>query len=212
MSLTDPALLFALAILTVGVFGWNVVAWPRSAGPGLPAVLRRIARQLGVVVLVLLTVGVALNDQYDWYANWGDLTTSFSANIPEGTTVTGGVAAKDAAGAVVAAPSPDDLAARPEPPWPAVPSRPSGGHLRGDGLGQVHAVRPLRRGPWDAVEGFQYREPVLALRGIGVRGREPHRDGAGVPTERTADRELAVLTVRAGVGGQLQCPRTAGRP
>ena len=101
MSLTEPALLILLAVLTVGVFAWNVVAWPRSAGPGLPAILRRIARQLAILLLALLTFGVALNDQYDWYANWTDLTTLFSAGAPEGTIVSAGVAAGAAARAVV---------------------------------------------------------------------------------------------------------------
>lgn len=113
MSLTEPALLIALALLTVGVFAWNVVAWPRSAGRGVLAVLRRIARQLAVMALVLITVGVALNDQYDWYANWADLTTSFSATAPAGTIVAAGDGANRAANAVVAPTSPNVLAARP---------------------------------------------------------------------------------------------------
>ena len=102
MSLTAPTVLWALTLVTVALFGWNVVAWPRSAGPGIPAFLSRVGRQLAIVVLALLTVGVALNDQYDWYANWADLTTLFSAGAPDGTILAAGVAAGAAAGAAVA--------------------------------------------------------------------------------------------------------------
>jgi enterochelin esterase-like enzyme len=101
MSLTEPALLLLLAALMVATLVWNVVAWPRASGPGPLAILRRVGRQLAVMVLALLTVGVALNDQYDWYANWADLTTVFSAGAPDGTIMAAGVAASAAAGAVV---------------------------------------------------------------------------------------------------------------
>ena len=105
MSLTEPALLVALAFVTLAVFGWNVVAWPRSAGPGIAAILVRVVRQLAVVVLAVLTVGVSLNDQYDWYANWADVTTIWSGAAPDGTMLAAGAAAGAAAGVALAPPA-----------------------------------------------------------------------------------------------------------
>jgi enterochelin esterase-like enzyme len=96
VSLTGGFLGFLLWAVAVLLFAWIVVR-PRAAATGWAALLRRAGYQLAVIATVVLAVGVSLNDQYGWYANWGDLGTAFSATDP-GNVVAAGAAAAQAAG------------------------------------------------------------------------------------------------------------------
>ncbi len=72
MSLTGLPFLIAVVALTVGALVWGAVRLParrRTVG----SVALRLLDRLGVSALVVLTVAVALNDQNQWYASWGDL-------------------------------------------------------------------------------------------------------------------------------------------
>lgn len=96
MSLTGAALMWLLCILAVGSFVWSILAWPRSAGSGAWAILRRVGHQLSVLVLVIAALGVMLNREYDWYSNWSDLAASFSSATPSGDIQVAGAAPSDA--------------------------------------------------------------------------------------------------------------------
>jgi len=97
MTLTSTLLIWLLWLAALGLLVWSIIAWPRSAGPGPLAIVRRVAYHLGVIVLVLLAVGVSLNSQYGWYANWSDLASSVSGGGAPGTTKDGGNPAAAAA-------------------------------------------------------------------------------------------------------------------
>lgn len=96
MSLTDGFLGILLWGVAILCFIWIVVR-PRATATGWSALLRRAGYQLAVIVTVLLAVGVTLNDQYGWYANWGDLGTAFIATDPGHVVAAGAVAAQAAA-------------------------------------------------------------------------------------------------------------------
>ena len=96
MSLTGGFVVILFWTCAVLLFGWVVIR-PRAAGPGWFSMLRRVGYQLAVLVTVVLAVGVSFNDQYSWYANWGDLTTIFGGTDP-GNVVAAGAAAAQAAG------------------------------------------------------------------------------------------------------------------
>lgn len=97
MSLTGSLVAWIIWIVALALFVWVIIDWPRSARPGLLSVLRRIGYQSAVVLTLLLAVGITLNAQYGWYANWGDLGSIFSGADP-GTVVAAGAGAADAAG------------------------------------------------------------------------------------------------------------------
>ena len=100
VSLTGSLLAWLLWIAAVALFAWSVWAWPKSAGSGVWAVVRRIGYQLGIVLLVMFAVGVTLNDEFAWYSSWHDLFSSFGSEAPAaGQMVTGGGAAASAAAA-----------------------------------------------------------------------------------------------------------------
>lgn len=99
MSLTGAVFLWSMILVTVAAFAWSILTWNTAAGTGWWVILRRIGRQLAVTVLVVLTVGVGLNRQYDWYANWSDLGSAFSNSVPAADVqVAGAVPSAAAAG------------------------------------------------------------------------------------------------------------------
>ncbi|SDO76820.1 Enterochelin esterase [Nakamurella panacisegetis] len=100
MELTGSLFAWIVWVAAIGLFVWVIIDWPRSARPGWLSVLRRVGYQLAVVILLLLAVGTALNDQYGWYANWGDLGTIFGATAAPGHEVAAGAAATAAAGPI----------------------------------------------------------------------------------------------------------------
>ena len=97
MSLTGPTFGWLAWMLAIGMFVWAIVAWPRAAGPGWPALLRRVGYQLGMIALVLLAVAVSLNDEYGWYANWDDLGAIVGVDSRPGNIASAGAAASSAA-------------------------------------------------------------------------------------------------------------------
>lgn len=72
---------FVLAVLaTVAAFIATMLCWPRPRGEGLAARLRAVLKRAGMLLtvnaLVLLVAGAALNNNYQFYADWTDLGTS----------------------------------------------------------------------------------------------------------------------------------------
>lgn len=130
MALTGSLFAWIVWLAAIGLFVWVIVDWPRSARPGWLCVLRRIGYQLGVVVLLLLAVGTTLNDQYGWYANWGDLGSVISGTAP-GREVAAGAAAADAAGPVK--PSTREESGHATVPLAALPNLPRIGLMSGRG-------------------------------------------------------------------------------
>lgn len=97
MSLTGPLLAWVIWTLAISSFAWVIIDWPRFAARGWRSVLKRLGYQLGVIITLLLAVGITLNSQYGWYANWGDLGSIFAGTAP-GTVVSAGSNAAEAAG------------------------------------------------------------------------------------------------------------------
>ena len=80
MELTDTSLIVLLATLALALFALVVAGLPRWGN----GVARAVVRGVQVVLLNLLVValaGAALNDQYLFYSNWGDLFGSRSASV-----------------------------------------------------------------------------------------------------------------------------------
>ncbi|MGZ4436414.1 MAG: alpha/beta hydrolase [Nocardioides sp.] len=92
MSMTGPAFLVLMAVLTVVAIVVAVLSWSSLAGPGI----RKILGRLGVIVLinllVLLTAAIQLNDQYLFFAGWSDLQGAVTGNLTTTTLSRGGTA------------------------------------------------------------------------------------------------------------------------
>lgn len=69
LSLTGPGFLSVVILLTVAAFVSTVVLWPRLSVSQPWTIVRRILMMLGVNALVVLTAGVALNDQYLFFVD-----------------------------------------------------------------------------------------------------------------------------------------------
>jgi len=97
VSLTDSTVVWLLWAVAVGAFVWTIVSWPKVAGGGWTAVLRRIGHQLAVVVLAVAALGATLNSQYGWYANWADLGAGLVGTAQVDQIQAAGAAPSDAA-------------------------------------------------------------------------------------------------------------------
>jgi len=95
VGLTDGFLTFVVWAGALAFFAWLVVR-SRACGPGWVRMLRRAGYHLALVLVTLLATGLSLNDQYGWYANWGDLETIFSGTAA-GNVVAAGAEANQAA-------------------------------------------------------------------------------------------------------------------
>lgn len=76
MSLTSAAFVWSLRAALAAAVVWVVVRWPRAAGPGVVAVLRRLVAIAVLVVLGTLNVLAPVNAAWGWYSSWGDLVAS----------------------------------------------------------------------------------------------------------------------------------------
>lgn len=94
MSLTGPGFLSVVILLTVAAFVSTVVLWPRLSVSQPWTIVRRILMMLGVNALVVLTAGVALNDQYLFFVDWTDLHGAVFGAQGASTAVAGGNAAQ----------------------------------------------------------------------------------------------------------------------
>jgi enterochelin esterase-like enzyme len=91
MGLTGVPLLVLVLAITVAALGWAALhATPRR---GARAVLARLATQVLVSGLVVLSVAVVLNRQNEWYASWADL---FGSTTPAVRSDQGGAGAQEA--------------------------------------------------------------------------------------------------------------------
>jgi hypothetical protein len=79
MELTGMPFLVLVVVLTVSAFLLGA-AWLPRTGRSVRGFVTRLAIQLGVSALALLSVAVVLNNQNGWYANWGDLIGSRGPN------------------------------------------------------------------------------------------------------------------------------------
>ncbi len=91
MGLTDVPFLVLLAAVTVGATVWIAVRPPTRRGAG--GALARLATQVVVSGLVLLSVAAVLNRQNEWYASWADL---FGSGSPVVRSDQGGAGAQEA--------------------------------------------------------------------------------------------------------------------
>jgi hypothetical protein len=100
MSLTGrglPLLLGVLVVVTVSLVVWT---WPRLAPTRVLTVLGRLGLLLLVNVSVLLLVFALVNDQFQFFSDWSDLTGA--ASTQASTTRAGGAAGSAANTPVVA--------------------------------------------------------------------------------------------------------------
>ncbi len=99
MTLTGSWFFVLTVAAAIVAFAATVLWWPRTRRDGLPARVRaivaRAAMLLTVNALVLLVAGTALNDTYQFYADWTDLGSSLFSNPPKVTAEhSGGTAAQ----------------------------------------------------------------------------------------------------------------------
>ncbi len=81
MTLTGTSLLVLVALTAVAVFALLVAFWPRLAGATVGQVAARVVLLVLVNFLVLLTATVMLNDNYLFYASWGDLRGALTGTV-----------------------------------------------------------------------------------------------------------------------------------
>lgn len=201
MSLTGGVLLFLLWVLSVTAFGWIVIR-PRSTGPGFTSALRRAGYQVVVLATVLLAVGVTLNDQYGWYANWGDVASSFGGSSP-GSVVAAGAAAAAAASSTTGGStdhSAVSLSSLPRLATLGLADRtgPAGGQVR------VYTVAgPISRVSSTISVWFppQYTDPALADHRFPVL--EAFHGAPGTPRQLWYNMALGPLVAKATAAGQL---------
>jgi len=115
MELTGTPFLALVVGITVGAFVAGA-AWLPRTGRSPRGFVARLVMQFGVSVLSLLLVGVVLNNQNGWYANWGDLIGSSSPKVQQDQ---GGTSAAKALEAKPAGPGLQASAAASLPPLPA---------------------------------------------------------------------------------------------
>ncbi len=115
MELTGIPFLALVGGITVGAFVAGA-AWLPRTGRSPRGFVARLVMQFGVSVLSLLLVGVVLNNQNGWYANWGDLIGSSSPKVQQDK---GGTSAAKALEAKPAGPGLQAPAAASLPPLPA---------------------------------------------------------------------------------------------
>lgn len=96
--------LLALAVI------WVVVRWPKAAGPGIFAVVRRLMAIVVLVVLGTVNVLAPVNAQWGWYTTWTDITSIFA---PPEVTSSLPVRGAEPAHAAAAKVGPSPLAALP---------------------------------------------------------------------------------------------------
>lgn len=81
MALSDPSLVWLLALLTVGLPVAAVVLWHRIPGPRPVVLSARLASVVASQLAAVLLVGVALNDYAYFYGSWGDLWSSVTQTV-----------------------------------------------------------------------------------------------------------------------------------
>ncbi|MBV9592734.1 MAG: hypothetical protein JO147_02900, partial [Actinobacteria bacterium] len=127
MSLTGVVFLVLVAVVALGAGVAAVVYLPRFAGGSVRAISGRIGVLLAVNVLVLFTVGVALNDQYYFFADWSDVRTAMFGGRAVHVSHAGGGAAQAAnallpgatpSGTLPASVVPTATATKPQPTLP----------------------------------------------------------------------------------------------
>jgi len=115
MELTGIPCLVLVMVLTVSAFLLGAAWLPRTRR-SVRGFVTRLAIQLGVSALALLSVAVVLNNQNGWYANWGDLIGSRSPNVQQDQ---GGASAAKALEAKPTGPGLQAPAAASLPPLPS---------------------------------------------------------------------------------------------
>jgi enterochelin esterase-like enzyme len=81
LALSDPSLVWLLALLTVGLPVAAVVLWHRIPGPRPVVLSARLASVVASQLAAVLLVGVALNDYAYFYGSWGDLWSSVTQTV-----------------------------------------------------------------------------------------------------------------------------------
>ena len=73
MGLTDSSLYFSLIALSVGSFIGAIYLWPNLAKRKVAHVLGRIGVLLVTNILIVLTLGISLNNYGGFYTSWSDV-------------------------------------------------------------------------------------------------------------------------------------------
>ena len=81
MALSDPSLVWLLALLTVGLPVAAVLLWHRIPGPPPVVLSARLASVVASQLAAVLLVGVALNDYAYFYGSWGELWSSLTQTV-----------------------------------------------------------------------------------------------------------------------------------
>ena len=73
MALTDPKLFYFLIVLSILTFASIVYFWKRLSGSKFASLVSRILSLLILNILIVMTLGVGLNNYGQFYASWGEL-------------------------------------------------------------------------------------------------------------------------------------------
>jgi enterochelin esterase-like enzyme len=90
MSLTGPAFLDGLVVLTAAAFVGVVAAWPRLSARTARHVAARVGALVLVNLLVLLTAASQLNAANLFFTSWADLRTAVSGHLVQTSVDRGG--------------------------------------------------------------------------------------------------------------------------
>ncbi|GAB97011.1 enterochelin esterase-like enzyme [Kineosphaera limosa] len=94
LSVTSEPFIWVLRALLAAAIVWAVWRWPRAAGPGIVAILRRLATIVVLTGLGVLNVLAPVNAEYGWYMTVADLMPG--AGSGPGAAYEGGQSAKKA--------------------------------------------------------------------------------------------------------------------
>jgi len=106
MALDGTAFLVVCVLVTVGAFVAAVMVMPRLARNRVAPIALRSLILIVVNALAVMTAGVALNDNYQFYADWTDLSTSLYGGTISTSSHAGGTAAQAAQAAIGNSPTP----------------------------------------------------------------------------------------------------------
>jgi enterochelin esterase-like enzyme len=113
VSLTSPALIALLVVVALAAIATAIVIWPRLATTSPWTVLGRLGTLAMVNVLVLLLALAVVNDQFQFFGDWTDLTGALTSQTTTAVSASAGGSPQTAVSTVVVplqAPAPPSTA------------------------------------------------------------------------------------------------------